>query len=355
MNNQLGLSENFQNKGTAIDTLDIVIVNALLEGKNVVIPDFGYLELKLFPDNRRTVLFKVANPQELPRQISLDGLEGEDHFSILLNCISKPLKEGKVVSMPSLGIFRPLRQGDGNFHVSFTPSSTLRKCLKEERKFEANVQTKKDLLSVNLPELPVNEAIEKEFSQNEAEITPKLQLMIEKPERDDHSTESYKSRLFSKLTTILKRKTDNIEKNNIENKNKKELGATHSSDEIVEGKTKNIAGYLLVSVFSIALVVVVITIFFQKKADIPPLESGQGRSHNLVDAARKNYGNPIFWVYIYESNQDKLTSPVNIPDNVVLTIPDLSEYNIDITDTLEVIRARIRAENILQKYIEKNK
>lgn len=157
MSNQSETGKNFQNKGTAIDTLDIVIVNALLKGKNVVVPDFGYLELKLFPDGRQTVLFKATNPKDLPQEIYLDGLENEDHFSTLLNCISKPLKEGKAVSMPNLGIFRPLRRGDGNFHVSFTPSSLLRKCLNEEKRFEPDAQAKTPLSTVTQLKLPLIE------------------------------------------------------------------------------------------------------------------------------------------------------------------------------------------------------
>jgi nucleoid DNA-binding protein len=311
MNNQSELNTNFQNKSIAADTIDNVIVNALLEGRNVIIPDFGYLELKLFPDNRRTVLFKATHPQDLPSQIYLDGTESEDHFSILWNCISKPLKDGKAVLLPNLGIFRPLRRGDGNFHVSFTPSSILRKRLnleegiiRKEQNPEPDVENHPGFLRANEPELPLP--------------------VIGEPE----------------LPQAI-----------IENENKQEE-ETFFVDERFKRKRKNI-GYLLTSVVLIVLIVIITIGFSQNgEEDIPPVSSFQPRPRNLVDVAKENYGNPVFWVYIYESNQEKLTSPVNIPENLTLTIPDLSEYNIDITDSLEIIRARIRSESILQKYMK---
>jgi nucleoid DNA-binding protein len=351
MNNQLGLGENFQNRGTAIDTLDIVIVNALLKDKSVVVPDFGYLELKLFPDKRRTVLFKAVHPQDLPQQIYLDGLENEDHFSTLMKCISKPLKEGKTVSMPNLGIFRPLRREDGKYHISFTPSSILRKCLNEDGIFEMDAQTDQNLSAV-IPKLPISETLKKEAPLRKIGIIPELQP-VEETKKNNFSAESYENEFVSKIKTeTTKLEPGNIEKNS-ENENKQE-DSVYFLDES-EKKKKAIVSYLLIGIFVIALIIiVVITVFFPKKESVLPVTNIRSGARNLVDVARKNYGNPVFWVYIYESNQDKLTSPVNIPENVALIIPDLSEYNIDITDSLEIVRARLRSESILRKYIEKN-
>jgi nucleoid DNA-binding protein len=310
MNNQSGLNTNFQNKGISVDAIDNAIVNALIEGRSVVIPDFGYLELKLFPDNRRTVLFKATLPKDLPSQIYLDETESEDHFSILWNCISKPLKDGKAVLMPNLGIFRPLRRGDGNFHVSFTPSSILRKRLNEEQLIqkeqtaETHAENTPAFLRENEPELPIPVTHENELPQT------KIEYEIKQEEE------------------------------------------TFFVDEGFKRKRKKI-GYLLGGVVLTGLAVIITIVFSQNGGeDIPPVSGFQARPRNLVDIAKENYGNPIFWVYIYESNQEKLTSPVNIPENLTLTIPDLSEYNIDITDTLEIIRAEIRSENILQKYMK---
>jgi nucleoid DNA-binding protein len=325
MNNRSELNSNFQNRGTAIDTLDIMIVNALLEGRSVVVPDFGYLELKLLPDNRQTVLFKAVKPEELPPAVYLDDEETEDYSLSLSSSISLPLKEGKVVSLPSLGIFRPLRREDGNFYVAFTPSSILRKWLSENKKIAKNTQTKK-IAPV------VREA---------KPVTPEPDLNIIEPLNDE------RPRIEEIAKTIDLPVTKEVISPDLPVE-------TLGIDDFFPGKKKNILRYSLISACVVIVALVAWSLFHENKdsAKFVGLQSG---SRNLVDVARKNYGNPAFWVYIYERNQDKLTSPVNIPENVVLTIPDLSEYNIDITDTLEVVRARIRSENILQNYIEKKK
>ncbi|MDR2056683.1 MAG: hypothetical protein LBP83_00060 [Dysgonamonadaceae bacterium] len=378
MNNQSGVSNSFQNiKDTTINTLDIVIANALLKGQDVVIPGFGYLELKLFPD-RRTVLFKSANPQDLPSELYLEGLDEKDHFFILKMCISNPLEEGKVVSMPGLGIFRPLKREDGSFHVSFTPSSFLRQRLNEEK-----TENKQTIGNVKIePELPTAKSEQElivgttEGLSSESEVICQESPIVEKSEvseekkqvlpdinaaEDNTSNKSRKKRSIVTPLANLKIQTSDADQNGIfqvnNDNNKRQEGnedfyRNETPFEIIKTKRKNISGILLGVVCLIAIIVIIFTIFFQGKEKENTVANPQSESLNLVDLARKNYGNPAFWVYIYESNKDKLTSPVNIPQSVTLTIPDLSEYNIDIKDSLEIIRANIRSEDILEKYIE---
>jgi nucleoid DNA-binding protein len=344
------------------EPIDRVIVNALLEGKIVIVPDFGYLELKTFPDCRRTVLFKALNPNSLPQRVYLDGQESGSHFSALWDSITKPLKEGKPVLMPNLGIFRPLRRSDGNFHLSFTPSSILKKRLSEE--WTANDEP----ATVYATEKKVAEPVKREISlaKSDTDVKEKAKEIPQAPREMyqeaplvklenrnlSNEMEIAKTELFSKITT---KKPDaytyNTEKAGAENENIQE-DEFFLPDDIFDTKKKNILPYCLIAAAVILLVVIILTVFFRKK-ETAPLSELQTHPRNLVDVARKNYGNPAFWVYIYDSNQDKLTSPVNVPENVTLTIPDLSEYNIDITDSLEIIRARIRSESIIQKYIEK--
>lgn len=45
----------------------------------------------------------------------------------------------------------------------------------------------------------------------------------------------------------------------------------------------------------------------------------------LAQIARRHYGNPDFWVFIYEANRDKITDPQNLPAGIELEIPDLSD------------------------------
>ena len=63
-----------------------------------------------------------------------------------------------------------------------------------------------------------------------------------------------------------------------------------------------------------------------------------------------HYGHSAFWVYIYEENKDKLSSPINIPKNISLVIPDLqTEYDVDVTDSMEIQRANILVDIVLRK------
>jgi hypothetical protein len=279
-----------------------------------VIPDFGYLELKSFSE-RGTVLFKATDPQDLPSTLFLEGLEGDDHLSVLLNNISNPLKEGKVVSMPHLGIFRPLKKEDGKFHISFTPSSSFRKSLNGEP-----VEEKTNPLPDSPTEIGSFVEAKQELPVERTNPEPISVQSNPKPamfdDFDDKETEKYSPLRFTKVQ-----------------------------------------GAVFFASLLIVLVVIVYFVFFSKKGkeDVvspEPLSQSSSQSINLVDLARENYGNSAFWVYIYEKNQDKLTSPVNIPKGVELVIPDLSEYNIDIKDTLEIVKANMRSEIILKKYKE---
>lgn len=45
----------------------------------------------------------------------------------------------------------------------------------------------------------------------------------------------------------------------------------------------------------------------------------------LAQIARRHYGNPDYWVYIYEANKDQITNPSDLPVGIELIIPDISE------------------------------
>ncbi|GHV30700.1 hypothetical protein FACS1894177_03740 [Bacteroidia bacterium] len=57
----------------------------------------------------------------------------------------------------------------------------------------------------------------------------------------------------------------------------------------------------------------------------------------------------MFWVYIYEANRDKISSPVNIPTGTDLRLPDLWEdYKVDVMDSMEIKRAGILSDRMLK-------
>ena len=45
----------------------------------------------------------------------------------------------------------------------------------------------------------------------------------------------------------------------------------------------------------------------------------------LAQIARRHYGNPDYWVYIYEANKDKIANPSKVTPGLELVIPDISE------------------------------
>jgi hypothetical protein len=76
---------------------------------------------------------------------------------------------------------------------------------------------------------------------------------------------------------------------------------------------------------------------------------------DLTELAERNYGHRAFWVYIYLANRDKISSPVNIPDGVEITIPNLGEYGVTINDNTDVKRAIDKANELARVIIGGNK
>jgi nucleoid DNA-binding protein/nucleoid-associated protein YgaU len=74
------------------------------------------------------------------------------------------------------------------------------------------------------------------------------------------------------------------------------------------------------------------------------------RGDRLNLFALKYYGNKVFWVYIYQHNQSKLTDPDNIPVGIELQIPASSEYNIDAGNPASVRKASVLQSQILSSY-----
>ena len=45
----------------------------------------------------------------------------------------------------------------------------------------------------------------------------------------------------------------------------------------------------------------------------------------LAQIARRHYGNPEYWVFIYEANRDQISDPSNVTPGIELEIPNLTE------------------------------
>lgn len=73
----------------------------------------------------------------------------------------------------------------------------------------------------------------------------------------------------------------------------------------------------------------------------------------LTQMARKYYGNPEFWAYIYIENQDKLKNPNTIAPGTVVVIPPAEKYGIDSKSKESVNTATRKCQEILNKYEKK--
>jgi hypothetical protein len=141
-----------------------------------------------------------------------------------------------------------------------------------------------------------------------------------------------------------------------------------------EGKKRNVVGMRSLAIALVAIVVLVFIVWYftsesTNKSNDYASVSGNNKatlvtdqsleltksdeSIDLPSLAEQKYGNRIFWIYIYEANRDKISSPVNIPAGIKLRIPNLLEdYKVDVTDSMEIKRAGILSDIILKQKIQ---
>jgi nucleoid DNA-binding protein len=330
---------------TIQETAEQVVRDSLLKGEHVVIPDFGHLEVKLLQD-RRTVFFRQSESEDSFLQVmSASKSKEKENTNALYTIISTPLKEGEVVNLPQIGVFRPIRQENGKIRVSFTPSSSLRKLLNGEG--EPALENKGEALTKEKEKVPLIETVPEKISRVEEKVinseTSAISELTTNVEKEIAKEPSRFAGSGSKRTTLPSASRVACVGDVI----------VPQDDSIIKSKSKGIPGWVLGLVAAIAvLIVVVITLLSgsNKKTEDEMVLSIPTKSINLPSIAEKHYGNAAFWIYIYEANYDKLSSPVNIPSNVSLLIPDLkNEYNIDVTDSMEIKRANMLSEMLLKK------
>jgi len=132
------------NESAAIESLSGSVVSLLLNEGKAVIPELGYLELKVFP-GKRTVLFRAAK-NAAQFSDSEDPIQSQIYDNLTI-----PLKEGKIVTLPEVGIFHPIKKADGSSHISYTMSPALRKLLNGgEKKDKVVPQEEKKRRSVQM-------------------------------------------------------------------------------------------------------------------------------------------------------------------------------------------------------------
>ena len=333
-------------ENTKIDAMELFILNTLLRGENVIIPDFGHLELKTFGD-RQTVIFKSTNKDDSFLRIVPAAEEQEKRdINAIYTTISVPLKEGKDVSLPQIGLFHPKKRENGETYIDFTPSSSLRRLLNNKGSKEIE-EVKKETTEIKDETKEVINNIQKDKGEisNEGTVIKVSETKINSGKSEIKGTLPPKT---SDIASKFRSKPSLTQKTQLNQ-------TVDTRYDSKKSKSRNFSGLLLVVLVILAVIFILVTVIHSRHKDeqeraeliIPATVS---ESISLTRLAEQHYGNPAFWIYIYETNKDKLKSPINIPKNVSLIIPDLkSEYDVDITDSMEIQRANILADIVLKK------
>jgi nucleoid DNA-binding protein len=306
-----------------LEELDVSVLNTLMSGNKVVIPDFGYLELKAI-ENRRTILFKPITERNGGASDRVNEKE-KRKSTATYDKISNFLKAGKVVSLPQVGVFRPIEKADGSFKASFILSGSLRKQLSGEQEAKTEVaikvKSKAEVTSSLLPHESSPKTDAKVEIVNNGDFIPKKNI------RTIEQVQDVKTSKVGDLVVPFK---------------------SHSKRK----KGDNTVSIMLSIVIFIAVVVAIVGIVAKSREnrnDFATYREQNPDAVNIAKLAEQNYGNAVFWVYIYEANKDKISSPINIPANTYLAIPDiLEEFNVNVNDSTEILLAQKKAEVILK-------
>jgi len=339
-------------ENTKIDIVESFILDTLLRGENVTIPDFGHLELKTLGE-RRTVLFKPTDSNDsFLRIVTADGDEKEN---ALYTNVSIPLKEEKTVNLPQIGVFTPKRRENGDIFISFMLSSSLRNLLNKEGETIKDIKVGEDITK------EASEITEILDSQENRDDEKKDEVVI----ANTSETEKRNSWKPERVSLLPNNNRNDIpaelKRKPLVSSPKSQVADTQEDTQKPPRRPLNISGILLIVAAMLLVVIIAITIIssrHNKKIEEQISLSSENTSEliDLTVLAKQHYGNSAFWIYIYEANSDILDSPINIPENVSLVIPDLkTEYNIDATDSVEIKKANALAEIILKKDKNTNK
>ncbi len=69
----------------------------------------------------------------------------------------------------------------------------------------------------------------------------------------------------------------------------------------------------------------------------------------LAQIARRHYGNPEYWVFIYEANRDQISDPSNVTPGIELEIPNLTERLKGMNETQAMEEAQRLKEAIMKR------
>ena len=346
------------NERTKIEAVELFIIRSLINGKNVVIPEFGHLEIKYLSD-RRTVLFKsTANRDSFLRTMSTVEEKQRRAIKALYIIISIPLKEEKIVTLPKIGVFRPVKLDTGEIHVSFVLSTYLRKLLYEkekETKNGSNVSFEKEKKEPVRITYTDESRKRKEMPKKEVKIIKTSEIYALEIDAKSEMPEA----INLKRNDIMLENTISFSDGPKNTKTTKIINPPpiHDDDVVEKSKVNKLHKIFLSVAIGVALIMIIVSTIYSgnnKKSYHRQEINIESNAIDLPSLAQKYYGHPAFWIYIYEANMDKLSSPINIPETGSLVIPDLkTEYDVDTSDSMEIQRANILADILLKEAVRK--
>jgi nucleoid DNA-binding protein len=361
------------------------VVKALLKGAQVVVPGWGYLSVVSI-ENRKTVDGKETVEVRKTALFKPARVGDADPFG-LKAAISTPLSEGKTVNIPDIGIFRPIVARDGEKRVSFTGSLSLRKEL--SRAVQNDDTPRSPVLGIAQPEtikpapqptIRLSAGIREESAEQKKTVdeiilqptaliphTTPIDKVEPAPERKDEYRSTVKPdtvaegrpvAVHEERKPVMTKKTAKVgdmvvpQVNNDESLEDTMHRRRHSR---TYRKIRTVLNILIAVAFAIFIAYITYRMVKPDTATATyerPMRVTVENRTDLTELAEKNYGNRAFWIYIYLANRDKITSPVNIPDGVEVTIPNLAEYGVKLGDGEDIKSAVDRANQLARVIIE---
>ena len=99
------------------------------------------------------------------------------------------------------------------------------------------------------------------------------------------------------------------------------------------------------------------TVFLKEQAQqdktkpaVEPIYDTVTPTRYLASMARQYYGRMEYWVYIYKANEEKLGNPDKIRPGTRVKIPSFKDYATSPSDSVNLTRARLMAEEIYGRY-----
>ncbi|MDR1737440.1 MAG: hypothetical protein LBR66_01280 [Candidatus Symbiothrix sp.] len=301
-----------------LNVLSNSIINLLVEGERIDIPNIGYLMVNI-TSNSRVVIFKAIPVAERSEK-SVSPAKGSLAES-LYNQISVPLQEGKSVALPEVGVFSVSKSTVGILYFSFSPSLALRRKMNQSATDTVKSVVADDTLSVTEATAVAPAPVVQTNTDTESAT-----------ETDTPSTDENETVATENLSDT---ETKHHHRHRKHRKRRRKL---------TEQRVLNLV------IFVLALILVWFIIKSMTKK--PTLIGWEPKEEtlNLWELAKENYGNEVYWVDIYEANKDVLTSPINIPADISassLIIP--LKDSLDIVDTSNIVRAKNRGDKIISE------